>query len=404
MHDLSKIKSTVAHDPLPFLTTLYGDTVKRIGNTWRVGSKGGRCFDTRKGELLCATFNGDAGQGDCIEVWRAHHQCDFPAAIEQIAALYGISAGAAPFVAKPPRPAPVRALSQPLAPWPLLKERAAKTWSDAAGNLIENAAAQSAIAEWRGWPFAVVKRLAPAQLIGYGEFDLWPSAIAPQPAAFFRVMRPVRVCDNDGASFWHWHLVQLHVRFHADALWKNDRPLSWIYAPTMTELAVIEGAHAPLVLASWSRDPEQPGHGTRCKCIIVCAGEWDALTVVITMDWINENGFLTIPQGLAIVGIRSEGRGGTDAFLRWYAHWSPRAAILLADADATGATWFASADGRPCFAEQLEKRGIRIIPKAPKKRDGIKDINDLYRAGLLHPCHIEAMLAEAGFSTKGGAQ
>ena len=71
MHDLSKIKSTVAHDPLPFLTTLYGDTVKRSGNDWRVGSKGGRSFDTRKGELLCVTFNGDAGQGDCFEVWKS---------------------------------------------------------------------------------------------------------------------------------------------------------------------------------------------------------------------------------------------------------------------------------------------------------------------------------------------
>ena len=39
MHDLSKIKSTVAHDPLPFLNALYGDAVRRTGNTWRVGSK-----------------------------------------------------------------------------------------------------------------------------------------------------------------------------------------------------------------------------------------------------------------------------------------------------------------------------------------------------------------------------
>ena len=60
---------------------------------------GVRCFDTHTDELLCVTFNGDAGQGDCIEVWKTHHQCDFRAAIEQIAALYGISAGAAPFVA-----------------------------------------------------------------------------------------------------------------------------------------------------------------------------------------------------------------------------------------------------------------------------------------------------------------
>ena len=439
MHDLSKIKSTVAHDPLPFLTTLYGESVKRTGNSWRVGSKGGRCFGTHKGELLCVTFNGDAGQGDCIEVWKTHYQCDFPAAVEQIAALYGISAGAAPFVAKPPRPAKQLRPTQPLVPWPFLKDRNAKLWDAAAGNLIENAAAQAAIAEWRGWPFAAVKRLAMGQLIGYTEFDLWPNAIAPQPAAFFRVIHPVLVCDSEGASFWHWHLVQLHIRFHADARWKTDRPLSWIYAPTMKEIAVTDGAHAPLVLAHWGRDPEQPGYGTRCECIIVCAGEWDALTVLVAMDWIDANGLLTIPQGLAVVGIRSEGRGGTDAFLRWYGHWKPRAAILLADADATGASWFASADRHPCFAEQLEQRGMRVLARAPRTEDairderekckktslfvertlvektlsstqpppprkGIKDVNDLYRAGLLQPCHIEAMLIEAGFATKGRAQ
>jgi hypothetical protein len=404
MHDLSRIKSTVARDPLPFLTTLYGDTVKRTGNTWRIGSKGGRCFDTRKGELLCVTFNGDAGQGDCIEVWQAHHQCDFPAAIEQIAALYGISAGDTPFVAKPPRPSPEPRPKQPLQPWRSLKDRAAKLWDDAAGNLLANATAQAAIAEWRGWPLEAVKRLATASLIGYTEFDRWPSVISPQPAAFFRVMHPVLVRNNEGALFWHWYLVQFHIRFRPDARWRNDRPLSWIYAPTMTELAVTEGAHAPLIVASWSRDPEQPGYGTRCECIIVCAGEWDALTIVVAMNWIDKNGFLTIPQGIAVVGIRSEGRGGTDAFLRWYHHWHPRSAILLADADATGSSWFESTDRRPCFAEQLERRGMQVLARAPRLQEGVKDVNDLYRAGLLHRSHIDEMLKEAGFTTNGGAR
>ncbi len=399
MHDLSKIKSTVARDPLPFLTSLYGDAVKRSGNAWRVGSKGGHCFDTHKGELLCVTFNGDTGQGDCIEVWKAHHQCDFPSTIEQIAALYGISAGGSPAptlrIAKPPRPAP-----EALKPWSLLKEPAATLWQSSVANLIANPSAQAAIAEWRGWPIAAVQRLAMGQLIGYTDFDLWSQVIAPQPAAFFCVMHP----EPSHEGFWHWHPTQLHVRFRPDARWQNDSPLSWIYAPTMKELAATDGAHAPLVLAHQGRDPEQPGHGTRCECIIVCAGEWDAITLVITMDWIDTTGLLTIPEGLAIVGIRSEGRGGTDAFLRWYPHWKPRAAILLADADATGASWFASTDRRPCFAHQLEQRGINVLARAPRQHEGIKDVNDLYRAGLLQPCHIEAMLTEAGFTMKGDAQ
>ncbi len=431
MHDLSKIKSTVAHDPLPFLNALYGDAVRRTGNTWRVGSKGGRCFDTHKGELLCVTFNGDDGQGDCIEVWKAHQQCEFTTAIEQIAALYGISAeglAVAPSIAKPPRTDLEAHLAQPLQPWPLLKEPAATLWRTAAGNVAGNPDAQAVIADWRGWPIAAVQRLATAQLIGYAEFDLWPQAIAPQPAVFFRVLHPERVCDSAGAVFWHGHDVQLHIRFLPGARWKEGHSLSWIYAPTMKELAATDGAHAPLVLAHWCRDPEQPGWKQSCECIIVCAGEWDALTLIVAMGWINAAGFLIIPKGLAIVGIRSEGRGGTDAFLRWYRHWTPQSALLLADADATGANWFASTDRRPCFAEQLERRGIKVLARAPRQdfcgstndenlpktslrpaktplqKKPVKDVNDLFRAGLLHPYHIEAMLAEAGFPLKGGAQ
>lgn len=83
-HDVANIKCSVASDPMLFLTTLYGGTVKRSGcNAWRVGNKGGRCFDTSKGELLCVTFNGDPGQGDCFEVWKSHHQCDFIAAFNR---------------------------------------------------------------------------------------------------------------------------------------------------------------------------------------------------------------------------------------------------------------------------------------------------------------------------------
>ena len=429
MHDLSKIKSTVAHDPLPFLAALYGDQVRRIGNSWRVGSKGGRCFDTRKDELLCVTFNGDAGQGDCIEVWKMERQCDFPAAVEQIAALYGISPGAssvtAPPVPKSLRPAAEARITQPLDPWPLLKGNAGTLWSDAVGNLRTNPTAQATIAKWRGWPAAAVQQLAIAQLIGYTEFDLWPKVIAAQPAAFFCVLHPA---PNEDASFWHYHPVQLHVRFLPGACWQNDQPLSWIYVPTMKELAATDGAHAPLVLAHWSRDPEQLGWKQHCATVIVCAGEWDALTVVIAMDWIDANGILTIPKGLAIVGIRSEGRGGTDAFLRRYRHWKPRAAILIADADATGASWFSSTDSRPCFAEQLEQRGIRVLARAPKRsaqckdehelsqktslippetpapKNCMKDVNDLYRAGILQPHHIHEMLTDAGFSMKGAAQ
>lgn len=409
MHDLSIIKSTVTRDPLPFLAALYGDKVRRSGDQWRVGSKGGRCFDTRKGELLCSTFNGDAGAGDCIEVWKAHHGCDFKSAVHQIAELYGVSSESESprqFTKNTslPAPAPTMPVAGRPAPWPQLRGRYADLLSDSFYRLASDTSSQERVAEWRGWPVEQIRRLALGMHLGFCEFALWPKVIPPQPAAFFRVRHPTEVVDADGARFWHWHVVQSHIRFLPGGNRCDGGHLSWIYAPSMKALGVTDGGNAPLVLAHFNRDPEQPGWKQHCDTVIFSAGEWDALTVVIAMNWIDPTGILCIPPRLAVVGIRGEGRGGTDSFLRWYSHWDPESAILIADADSTGDSWFSSKDHRPCFAEQLEKKGMRVLARAPKPRDGLKDVNDLYRTGLLHRSHIEEMLDEAGFTTKGGAQ
>lgn len=406
--DVRKIKAAVAINPLLFLHTLYGHSVTQVGETWRIGSKGGRCFDTRKGELLCVTFNGDAGQGDCITVWRSHYKCDFRTALAEIGKLYGIGAGVHPCaeisIERPAIPNTKVRLTESPKVWSRLDGRNRKLWDASYRNLMVNPEAQAIISNWRGWPLPMVQRIAMGQIIGLTDFNCWPSSIAPQPAVFFRVLQPELRTDDKGAAFWCWEHVQCHIRFLRDATWLNKRPLSWIYFPTMREIAVSDGANAPLVLAQSGLDPEQPRNGTKCECIIICAGEWDAITIVVAMEWIDSNGILTIPKGLAIVGIRGEGRGGTDAFLRWYNHWRPSTAILLADADATGNSWFRSTDGRPCFAELLEARGMKVLPKAPKPREGIKDVSDIYRAGLLHHSHIEALLVEGGFSMEGDSK
>jgi hypothetical protein len=75
-------------------------------------------------------------------------------------------------------------------------------------------------------------------------------------------------------------------------------------------------------------------------------------------------------------------------------HWRPRGAIMLADADKTDLSWFESQDGRPCFAEQIKKRGAKVVRLTPADH---KDINDLFRTGNLGLPQIEAMFAEVGF-------
>ena len=405
MLNIQEIKAAVAHDPLPLLTQIYGDTVRPAGNNqFRVGNKDGKKFDTLSGELLGCDFTGDGHNGDCFALWQKHYACTFTEAANGIATLYGVNANASngtPFIAPPAhRVKKDTALDTRPPQWREIGPQCDAFWRASGTQLIEDTDTRERIATWRGWtPFTLIP-LARAGLIGAADFDFWPASIRPQLCATFRVLHPQLTKEEEsGKEFWSWQPVQLHARFACSgAAWKDGRPLSWLYVPTMKSLRMEDGGNAPLVIARDGRDPEQPGYGTHCECVIFCAGEWDALTVLLAAWWIDDNGTLTLPPGLAIVGIRGEGRGGTDAYLRHYGHWRPRSVIMLADADKTGLAWFESKDGEPCFAEQLERRGAKVIPRVPH---GAKDVNDLYRTGTLGGHHITEMLTAAGFHRKG---
>lgn len=204
MHDLHFIKSTVANNPLPFLQTLYGESVRRTGNSWRVGSKGGRCFDTAKGELLCATFNGDAGQATVL-----------PSGRPTTTAIFGT-----PWNKSPPVTACARAehlqhhwnassvhryqssIQKPVSPSaPILGRnlmaKAASLFEAACHRVRSEPDHLRTIADWRGWPEESARRFAAGMHIGFAEFPIWPSIIEPQPAAFFRVLHPCEVIDKE---------------------------------------------------------------------------------------------------------------------------------------------------------------------------------------------------------------
>ena len=411
MFNLDIIKQAVAAEPLLFLRELYGDTVTESDKgVWRIGTKGGKKFDTLKGELLACDFTGDDESGDCFTVWQKHNDATFSEAVAAIAALYGIGPGGSSVPrtnkATPPRIDREAKLNEPLPRWPMLDARHDELWRTGIARLIEDANARERIASWRGWPAFTLIQLAKAGLLGVADFALWPAQVRPQECALFRVLHPERVREPETRlEFFHWRPVQLHCRFTCSgAATRDGRPLSWLYCPTKREHKMDEGGNAPLIIARDGRDPEQPGYGTRCECVIVCAGEWDSLTVLLAFGRIDDNGSVTLPSGLAIVGIRGEGRGGTDAYLRHYKHWRPRSVVMLADADKTGLSWFKpSPDGRAGFAEQLEQRGAKVIPRVPKG-EGIKDVSDLYRTGQLGLPDIEEMLTAAGFAGKGGSR
>ena len=405
MLNIALIKSRIAARAEEFLRELFGERLHRAGsNKWRVGKHGSLALEIKDRELVFYDNEASVG-GDCFHLWTRERGGDNGDAIKTCAAWAGVTQDASftPPPAHKPIASPKLNLDSRPPHWPLMDDEHDALWRFGIDRLINDPDARAEVARWRGWEPPTLIPLARAGLISAPVFDLWPAVIEPQPCIAFRVLHPNHVTDA-ALKFWAWHPAQLHIRFHPGATRRDGSGLSWIYAPTMKRIGVEDGGNAPFIIARDGRDPEQPGYGTRCRCVIICAGEWDALSVLIAASWIDGNGTLLLPHGLTIVGIRGEGRSGTDAYLRHYAHWKPDAVILLADADKTGLAWFRpSPDGRAGFAEQLEQRGPKVIPRVPRG-DGIKDVSDLYRTGQLGRPDIEEMLTAAGFDWKGGSR
>ena len=412
MLNIPEIKRRIAARPEDFLRHLFGEKLDRAGDaSWRVGRYGSLALDIKNGDLVYFNHEDDEG-GDAIALLATVRGISNGAALNACAAWAGVvddgvhQSGGAKDKKTPQRQdvsiSADRAAyldTRPLT-WPLLDDGHQRLWRDGIERLEHTEQARQFIARWRCWPDFFVRVLARAGLICAPMFNLWPSVIEPQPCVVFPVHHPHRELADDGTVAWVAHQVQFHIRCHPDATKRDGTPLNWIYAPTKKQHGMHDGANAPLVITRDGRDPEQPHDGTRCECVILCAGEWDALTVLLASGRINDSGIITLPPGLAIVGIRGEGRGGTDAYLRHYRHWIPRSVVMLADADKTGAAWFHSTDGRPCFAAQIEHRGAKVVRLKPA---GHKDLNDFYRTGNFGLPQIEAMLTKAGFSfSKGG--
>ena len=412
MLSILEIKRRIAARPEDFLRHLFGDGLRKAGpDQWRVGRHGSLALDVKNGELVY--FNHEDGEGgDAIALWARERAISNGTALKACATWAGVAndglqkSGSTQEKTSHRQDAPISMardahLDSRPPTWPTLDDVHDRLWREGIERLESDEEARQFIARWRGWPDFCVRVLARAGLICAPVFRLWPSVIEPQPCVVFPVQHPQRQVANDGAVKWELRTVQNHIRFYPEAIKRDGTPLDWIYAPTKKQHGMDDGANAPLIIARDGRDPEQPHDGTRCECVILCAGEWDALTVLLASARINDRGAIMLPAGLVIVGIRGEGRGGTDAYLRHYRHWMPLSVVMLADADKTGATWFESKDGRTSFATQVEGRGAKVVRMKPV---GHKDVNDLYRTGNLGLPQVEAMLLKAGFPlSKGGS-
>jgi hypothetical protein len=403
MLNTQEIIKRIAVRPEPFLNKLFGKRLLPAGHkSWRVGTRGSLAIQIKDGQLVY--FDHEIGNGGgCIGLWMRQYGGAKAEAFKACAAwAEGIDVPAAdapgPDVSTAAVDSELRLETRPPR-WPDLNALHHAFWREGVERLEREPATRARIREWRGWRENDVLALARAKLLGTPIFNFWPESIEPQICVSTQVCHPsltTIVCRE----FWMSNPVQFHIRFFPEAKWRNGSPLSWIFFPTLRQRGMNDGANAPLVITRNQIDPEQPVCNARCDCVIICAGEWDAMTALLAAGWIDGAGKLMVPPGLAIVGIRGEGRGGTDAYLRHYAHWRPRSAVILADADATGLSWFNSRDGRPCFAKQVATRGAKVLRRVPSKPH--KDINDVYRAGTFGIEQITAMLKQVGFVTGNG--
>lgn len=405
---LAQLKQCAANDPEPFMQKLWGENVRACGESrWRCGQKQGRELDTLSGELLCCDYSGGDEKGDIFQVWMSVTGDTFKEAVVGISELYADALVAGVEVLpREQRPRvdvatkEARTMERP-AQWKIADRRHHEFMRGACHRLANSPELQREIASKRGWPLPMIRPLALTGYIGMDDFNLWGDQrrFTPPAVAVFPVFHPAQTVEQDGSRFTSWRLVQIHARLLASAAqdW-NGRHRDWLYSPTLKMAGAEDGTHCPLVISRQQRDPEQPGLHSRCRCVVLCAGQWDALTLLLATGWFTDAGEVFMPRGLAFVGIRGEGRGGTDAYLRHFRHWRPESAILLADADKTGATWSCATDGRPCFAQQLRDRGAEVLSL---RANSEKDINDEYRAGRLGKGDVTALLEAVGFDWKG---
>jgi hypothetical protein len=124
----------------------------------------------------------------------------------------------------------------------------------------------------------------------------------------------------------------------------------------------------------------------------------DALTFALAAGWYDESlGLLSIPSGVTIVGILSAGTG-TGVFLDAYAPYWPREAdaLVLRHSDEAGSRWIQPQG----FLDNLRSRCRRVecFHFGQHANGRKRDVNDLWREGLLTRAAIIDLLAEVGWA------
>lgn len=283
----------------------------------------------------------------------------------------------------------------PLLEWPSCVE---ERWNEGAAYRDARPDVLSKLCEARGWPVAWVDVLMGDDALAFpveARYEI--GAAGAKRMVAFRVQGP-RV-RGAGVELLN---VGMHQKFYNVA----EDSSGWRFFPAVPKEAgqrkalarcsayereLSELADARRVETGEAMVPPLPfvaGSLVGVKVVIICEGQWDALTLCGALGGLNVDGEGL--KGVAIFGVR--GVSGTRVMLAYWGAWlrSVRPAVwLLPDNDGakTGSLWYPPgrvADrkpGRAYFSEQLSALGARrvvVTPLRPEAGTG-KDFNDYYR-------------------------
>ena len=316
---------------------------KRVGAHWRIGDQ-----DGTPGQSLAITLHGKyAGVGndfntkktlDCIAMWMAARNVDYPTALRQITDwLSGMQ-----FKPLPQQTAVV--LSPACSLVTDAPVQVTRDFNEGVLTLRSHAQWQEHIANWRAWPLPFVQSICAAGLVGMPLLNDGICGVA------FPVHAPVRTGRAVALRFIGYH----------QRLPQNDdgHRATWLYRPNARR----DGASIPSL-------PFVLGDFFNARYLIIAEGQWDALTLVLTMGWYGPHG-LSVPPGVVVVGVR--GATSTAVFFRHYAQFWPANAKVLVfpQNDEAGKKWHRAVSGQLSFCQHLNNlcRGVQVLT--------LKDVND----------------------------
>lgn len=328
-------------------------------------------FSVREDGRLFNDFGCPEHKGDAVDFLRIARGLSPADAAREFIRLAGCEA---PPPMPPARPAlapdareMVKATRSPGA----MPEDVARAWREGLGHLAADDGAQKAIADERGWPAAFVASLCESGLLARPEYH------GRRGLAFPVVFPAPRGPEQIG-----WH-------FRFDVRGTGARP-GWVFCPNAKE----HGRGIPSV-------PFILGEFGAARLLIICEGQWDALTFALAAGWLAHDA--AWPEGVCLLGMR--GAQGVRPFLEAYGpSWPdpPPNVLLLPDADKAGETWWeARKTLEETFADRLADRARRVVVVLCDG-GGAKDLNGAYKLDPIGPADVAALLMSHGLADEGG--